>query len=99
MAAVRKTNDDALQCKLSAVNAGYINDKFIKAFLKTAPQKEPMINRGTYTRTFEIDRIVGNYIQKYGGNCQIISIGAGSDTRWMNLKVRNTPTKGGQTGT
>ncbi|GMM36935.1 leucine carboxy methyltransferase [Saccharomycopsis crataegensis] len=46
--------------------------------------KFPIINRGTYLRTVAIDTIVSKFVdanQRNNSHCQIISIGAGSDTR------------------
>lgn len=44
-------------------------------------QKLPLINRGTYFRTRSIDLVVNDFILQHNGQCQIISIGSGSDTR------------------
>ena len=45
-----------------------------------------MINRGTFVRRFGIERILHNFIDKYGTNAQVISLGAGSDTFYFNLQ-------------
>ncbi|CAG8697200.1 7157_t:CDS:2, partial [Cetraspora pellucida] len=45
--AIRGTNDDAVTSKLSAVNAGYIQDEYVKYFLKRPVKRSPLINRGS----------------------------------------------------
>ncbi|CAJ0765976.1 18699_t:CDS:2, partial [Entrophospora sp. SA101] len=44
--AIRETNDDAATSKLSAVNVGYLNDKFVKYFVRRTTRRPPIINRG-----------------------------------------------------
>ncbi|KAJ3253345.1 hypothetical protein HK103_000724 [Boothiomyces macroporosus] len=85
---IRGTNDDALQSKLSAINAGYIDDKYASVFLKRGEKRAPIINRGTFTRTYSIDHLISKFIEKHERS-QILSIGAGSDSRYFCLKDRN----------
>ncbi|KAI8906466.1 S-adenosyl-L-methionine-dependent methyltransferase [Gorgonomyces haynaldii] len=73
------TNDDALVSKLSAVELGYINDPFVKCFIKRGQKRPPIINRGTFTRTWIIDHWISEYIAQ--GPVQVVSLGAGMDTR------------------
>jgi hypothetical protein len=80
---VRGTNDDALISKLSAVQAGYLDDPFVKAFISRGPKRLPLINLGTYIRTTEIDRLIA-----LNSPCQMVSFGAGSDTRPFRLKLQ-----------
>lgn len=47
-------------------------------------KKFPIINRGTYLRTLLIDMVISEFINKFE-NCQIISLGGGSDTRFIPL--------------
>lgn len=47
-------------------------------------QKLPIINRGTYLRTELIDQIIHGFVEEYQ-ECQIISLGGGSDTRCFRL--------------
>jgi [phosphatase 2A protein]-leucine-carboxy methyltransferase len=52
------------------------------------------MNRGTYVRTCAIDRVVDTFLASHEGQkVQIISLGAGSDTRYLRLrsKHRNKP--------
>lgn len=94
---IRSTNDDALQSKLSAISAGYLLDdkdgltKLIagRGASKLLTKRQPIINRGSYARTTGIDRIVKDFIGwSDSRSCQIISLGAGSDSRYFELKVR-----------
>ncbi|KAJ3276643.1 hypothetical protein HDV01_004176 [Terramyces sp. JEL0728] len=84
---IRGTNDDALQSKLSAINTGYIDDKYASVFLKRGQKRAPIINRGTYTRTYSINKLISSFI-KQNQTSQIISIGAGSDSRYFCLKEK-----------
>lgn len=76
------TNDDALISKYSCVQAGYLHDDYLSAFIKRGTKRPPIINRGTYTRTRSIDLIMQDFSKE---PCQIISIGAGTDTRAFRL--------------
>ncbi|ODV58038.1 leucine carboxy methyltransferase [Ascoidea rubescens DSM 1968] len=56
-----------------------LNENLIK-------NKFPLINRGTYIRTKLLDILIQNFlISNNYENCQIISLGAGSDLRFLNL--------------
>ena len=97
---IRSTNDDALQSKLSAISTGYLvedKDGLTKLIAgrgasKLLTKRQPIINRGSYARTTGIDRIVKEFISwsdsSDSRSCQIISLGAGSDSRYFELKVR-----------
>lgn len=54
--------------------------------LRTAfgDQKLPLINRGTYLRTKLIDVIIREFVKEFK-QCQIISLGGGSDTRCFRI--------------
>ncbi|KAI5952139.1 PPM1 [Candida theae] len=47
-------------------------------------RKLPIINRGTYLRTKAITDVVEEFIREFE-NCQIISLGSGSDTRAFSI--------------
>ncbi|OJA08529.1 hypothetical protein AZE42_02449 [Rhizopogon vesiculosus] len=90
-AAVRQTDSDAALARLSAVRKGYLNDRFISPLVPRAqlqPLRPPLINIGTYVRSGAIDRLVEQWLElskSEGQLCQIISLGAGSDTRFWRL--------------
>ena len=89
--AIRLTDTDAALARVSAVGKGYIDDPYIKYFvprgqLHTA--RPPLINIGTYLRGAAIDRLVDQWLERSGGACQIVSFGAGSDTRFWRIAVR-----------
>ena len=86
---IQQTDNDASSSRLSAVQLGYLSDDYAREFLQSGEQitrRYPIINRGTYVRTTAIDRLVGRFLRKDPGQRkQIISLGAGSDTRFWNL--------------
>ncbi|KAI9749781.1 MAG: carboxy methyl transferase for protein phosphatase 2A [Lichina confinis] len=101
---VQRTDVDASLSRVSAVEAGYLDDPFATLFLdgtENTARKLPIINRGTFVRSHAIDSLVHRFLQD--GNeasttpplhrtpkRQIVSLGAGSDTRWFRL-VSRTP--------
>ncbi|OWZ62162.1 leucine carboxyl methyltransferase 1 [Cryptococcus neoformans] len=101
--AVRLTDDDAASSRLSAAQAGYLHDPFASLLYKAPmsqpgafpPQgasrarKPPLINVGTHHRTWGIDLLVDRFLQS--GGKQVVSLGAGSDTRFWRLMSRATP--------
>ncbi|KAF8430226.1 S-adenosyl-L-methionine-dependent methyltransferase [Tirmania nivea] len=91
---VQQTDVDASGSRLAAVNLGYLVDPYA-ALLHTGgdndpPRRFPLINRGTYTRTTAIDKLVVQFLKGVpaGQRKQIVSLGAGSDTRYWRLKER-----------
>ncbi|KAG7091143.1 hypothetical protein E1B28_010197 [Marasmius oreades] len=88
---IRLTDNDAAIARLSAVNKQYISDPFIKSLVPRAhlqPSRPPLINIGTHVRTTAIDDLVQQWVQissQTGQTCQIVSLGAGSDTRYWRL--------------
>ncbi|RPB10942.1 leucine carboxyl methyltransferase [Morchella conica CCBAS932] len=83
---VQQTDQDASQSRLSAVETGYLVDPFARAFVEGPVQKKlPLINRGTYVRTTAIDQLVTRFLTSTSSRKQIISLGAGSDTRYLRL--------------
>ncbi|KXG50700.1 Cutinase [Penicillium griseofulvum] len=88
---VQGTDNDASISRLSAVELGYLEDAYAAAL---TPAGHP--RAGTYARTTAIDQLVARFL----GPCspenthkkQIISLGAGSDTRVFRLlSSRQTP--------
>ncbi|KAI1850130.1 hypothetical protein JX265_003501 [Neoarthrinium moseri] len=93
---IQGTDTDASVSRLSAVDLGYLEDPYARYFVQQnagpPTRRLPIINRGTYTRTSALDRLVSTFL--FGGNRgdgekrQIISLGAGTDTRPFRLFSR-----------
>lgn len=86
---IQQTDYDASSSRLSALELGYLTDQYAKAFLKPGEQiarRYPIINRGTYVRSTAIDKLVLHFLQaEPASRKQIVSLGAGSDTRLLRL--------------
>lgn len=98
-APIRATNNDAALARLSAVQKHYLTDPFISALVPRAhfqQPRPPLINIGTYLRAQGIDELVEGWMRiaresaQSGeeGKVQIVSLGAGSDTRFWRIAVR-----------
>lgn len=57
------TNDDASECKRSAVQLGYWSDPFNGLFVKQAARKAPEINRGYYARVKGIEAFLEKFLK------------------------------------
>ncbi|KAI1300907.1 leucine carboxyl methyltransferase [Xylaria venustula] len=90
-ATIQGTDTDAAVSRLSAVDLGYLEDEYARFFVQVpavgaAVRRLPIINRGTYTRTTALDRLIGAFLSATDGQeRQIISLGAGTDTRVFRL--------------
>lgn len=86
---IQQTDNDASSSRMSAVALGYLEDTFARSFIKQdeqIPRRYPIINRGTYVRSKAIDKLVMRFLQStQGQKKQIVSLGAGSDTRFWRL--------------
>ncbi|KAL3475904.1 S-adenosyl-L-methionine-dependent methyltransferase [Aspergillus californicus] len=92
---VQGTDNDASVSRLSAVGLGYLDDPFASALTPSGQETRrlPIINRGTYVRTTAIDQLVTRFLGITPDSDptwrekkkQIISLGAGSDTRVFRL--------------
>jgi [phosphatase 2A protein]-leucine-carboxy methyltransferase len=92
--AIRSTDSDAALARLSAVQKKYLEDPFIKYLVPRAhfqPPRPPLINIGTHARASAIDELVNQWItlskSETGLGCQIVSLGAGSDTRFWRIAL------------
>lgn len=92
-APIRQTDADAALARLSAVQKHYLQDPFIKHLVPRAhlhPPRPPLINIGTYVRSTAIDDLIEQWLvlsDRAGQRCQVVSLGAGSDTRFWRLAV------------
>lgn len=94
--AIRQTDLDASQSRLSAVRTNYMEDPFIHLLVPRAfavPARPPLIHVGTYIRSEAIDRLISSWLEIDTGDSrkQIITLGAGSDTRFWRLSVSYLP--------
>ena len=83
---VETTNEDATECKLSAVNCGYYEDEFLKFFVpenRRKNRKPPLINRGHFARVAAVDCVIRRFIER--GGKQVVVLGAGYDTTYFRL--------------
>ncbi|ELU36757.1 leucine carboxyl methyltransferase [Rhizoctonia solani AG-1 IA] len=91
--AIRETDTDAAHSRLSAVRQGYLVDPYLAPLVPRArfvPTRAPLMNVGTYVRSTAIDMLVESWLNLAGANTekrQIVSLGAGSDTRYWRLMV------------
>ncbi|KAL5926711.1 carboxy methyl transferase for protein phosphatase 2A [Pyricularia oryzae] len=104
-ATVQGTDTDAAVSRSSAVGLGYLDDPFAQYFVQNAvgpsSRRLQIINRGTYTRTAGLDVLVDRFLGVADGSQrqqqqgqeplqrQIISLGAGTDTRSLRLLNRH----------
>jgi [phosphatase 2A protein]-leucine-carboxy methyltransferase len=89
----RSTDSFAAHARVSAVRQGYLQDAFVSQFApRSLSTHAPLINIGTYLRTTSIDRLVEDFLKAGSADGsvvrkQIVSVGAGSDTRFWRLSV------------
>ncbi|KAI9760105.1 MAG: hypothetical protein M1835_000231 [Candelina submexicana] len=90
---VQQTDSDASISRLSAVKLGYLEDPFSEIFVTQNKERRfPIINRGTFVRSTAIDTLVTKFLSANPSQKkQIISLGAGSDTRYFRLKSSSPP--------
>lgn len=89
--AVEGTSDDAAISKLSAATLGYFDDKFMTYFVgrKKFIRRSPIINRGYFARVAARDELIKQFLEICNKNCQILSLGAGSDTLYFRLAEKD----------
>ncbi|KAI0090717.1 leucine carboxyl methyltransferase [Irpex rosettiformis] len=90
--AIRQTDSDAILARYSAVQKGYLSDPFVRPLLPRGGHlqhpRPPLINIGTYVRSEAIDKLVDQWLDlasAEGKQSQIVSLGAGSDTRFWRI--------------
>ncbi|KAF2445908.1 leucine carboxyl methyltransferase [Karstenula rhodostoma CBS 690.94] len=93
--AVRGTDQDAAGSRVSCVELGYLDDPYAKLFAtQPSTRRLPLLNRGSYVRTTAIDTLIDRFLTTpTPGPKQIVSLGAGTDTRYFRLRDKhpNTP--------
>lgn len=92
-AAVQATNDDASASKLSCVKKGYMKDDYIHLFVRRPVRRSPIINRGYFARWAALRKLLYQFLdavpnagEKGVLKRQILSLGAGFDTTYFQLK-------------
>lgn len=92
-AAIRATDGDAAHARLSAISKGYLFDSYTRHLVpraRFAPPRPPLINHGTHVRATALDALVDKWLAA-GSTAvkkQIVSVGAGSDSRFWRISVR-----------
>lgn len=63
---IRQTDQDASVSRLSAVEAGYLNDPFAKLFVAPAQKQRrlPIINRGQFSQSFWLGSVPKYRVQE-----------------------------------
>jgi tRNA wybutosine-synthesizing protein 4 len=76
----------------SAVNQGYLDDRYVSVFVPRGRRRSPVINRGYFARAAGVEEVVFKFMALCAGSTQgtpqIISLGAGLDTTFFKLRVR-----------
>ncbi|EUB61062.1 Leucine carboxyl methyltransferase [Echinococcus granulosus] len=86
---VQYTNDEATATKAYAVRLGYWSDPYIKLFCPIPSSSTPEISRGYYVRVQTFEAVVIRFIQECNKVCQVVNLGAGSDTLFFRLKDKD----------
>ncbi|UZJ52458.1 hypothetical protein CBS101457_001778 [Exobasidium rhododendri] len=88
--AIRSTDNDAVGSRIAAIQHHYLeSDPYSLLLGPTMPiaPRPPIINIGTYLRCRAIDTLVDDFLDGGSGQKQIISLGAGSDSRFWRLQA------------
>ena len=91
--AIRSTDDDAAASRASSVSLGYLQDPYALLFVRRVQRRPPLINVGTFLRTWALDTLVARFLDTVLGaglRAQIVSLGAGTDTRFFRLAADGT---------
>mmetsp|Transcript_10523 Transcript_10523/g.27052 ORF Transcript_10523/g.27052 Transcript_10523/m.27052 type:complete len:306 (+) Transcript_10523:53-970(+) len=96
---VERTNDDATECKCSAVNLGYYDDKHIHKFWrKRVARKPPIIHRGYFIRAHAVFVTAKWFVDTVGAaghEPQVVNLGCGFDTLYWRLLDHDVVPTGG----
>lgn len=85
---VERTAYDASRGKAAAAARGYFGDDFTHHFCGLGPSPGPLINRGQHVRVAAVGSICEQFLAATRGHdAQIVSIGAGFDTRFWQLSA------------
>ncbi|VEL07206.1 unnamed protein product [Protopolystoma xenopodis] len=81
------TNDEATMGKAHAVKREYWKDPYLKIFCTSSTPRAPEISRGYFVRVQTFKAIALHFSKQkfYNRNCQIVNLGAGSDTLFFQL--------------
>lgn len=96
---IRSTDLDALVSRHSASLHSLLVDPYSVNFLpaslrRNPPNRPPLINIGTHARTWSVDHLVESFINRgrdekgkgKGRECQVLSLGAGTDCRYWRMR-------------
>ncbi|KAJ1729853.1 carboxy methyl transferase for protein phosphatase 2A [Coemansia sp. Benny D160-2] len=102
-APVQETSNDAAVSRDSAARLGYINDPWIRYFVKRPQRRAPLINRGTYSRFHGIqgtlkrfasavaalrsEQSQGKETEEEPAVGQVVVLGAGMDTSYFLMSA------------
>ncbi|KAJ2858658.1 carboxy methyl transferase for protein phosphatase 2A [Coemansia erecta] len=89
---VQETSTDASTSRESASRLGYINDPFIKHFVRNPQRRAPLINRGTYARFHGVQSTLQRFAslpQASSSKNQVVVLGSGFDTSYFLLAAKN----------
>lgn len=85
---MRGTDNDAATSRLSACELGYLSDSFARHTVSRPTRRPPLINIGTHARAWAVDALLDSFLssdataQQKQREKQVLSLGAGSDTRF-----------------
>jgi len=83
-----RTNDQAAECRLSAIKAGLVSTNqlleldYLEKLVKCPKKKQPLINRGTFIRTCWIDEKIREFKDSVD---LVLVLGAGFDLRALRF--------------
>ncbi|VDM02053.1 unnamed protein product [Schistocephalus solidus] len=83
---VQCTNDEATASKAHSIRRGYWVDPYMKYFCPIPSAATPEISRGYFVRVQTFEAMTKRFIQDFNGECQVVNLGAGSDTLFFRLK-------------